>query len=163
MTIPLLVLAFMSVFSGFIPFSHLVSPDYKPFEAHFHWGLASASVGIGLVGIFFAWLFYKKENDLSDRFALAFGVFYKWTYHKFYIDELYMFITKKVIFQYISTPFAWFDRHVVDGTMNGIGNGTVWISEKIKGLQSGRVQDYAMYFVSGAVIIAMVLWFFVNN
>jgi NADH-quinone oxidoreductase subunit L len=47
--------------------------------------------------------------------------------------------------------------------MNAIGNSTVWVSEKIKGLQSGRVQDYAMYFVSGAVVIAMVLWFFVNN
>ena len=163
MTIPLLVLAAMSVISGFIPFPHLVSPDYKPFEAHFHWGLASASVGIGVFGILMAWIFYKKENDLPDRFALAFGAFYKWTYNKFYIDELYMFITKKIIFQYIAGPFAWFDRHVVDGTMNGIGNGTVWISEKIKGLQSGRVQDYAMYFVSGAVIIAMFLWFFVNN
>ena len=163
MTIPLLVLAFMAFVSGFIPFSNFVAPDYKPFEIHFHWGLASASVGIGVLGIALAWIFYKKENDLSDRFALAFGAFYKWTYHKFYIDELYMFITKKIIFQYISTPFAWFDRHIVDGTMNGIGNSTVWISEKIKGLQSGRVQDYAMYFVSGAVVIAMVLWFFVNN
>ncbi len=163
MTIPLLVLATMSVISGFIPFPHLVSPDYKPFEAEFHWGLAAASVGIGLFGIMMAWIFYKKENDLSDRFALAFGVFYKWTYNKFYIDELYMFITKKIIFQYIAGPFAWFDRHVVDGAMNGIGNGTVWISEKIKVIQSGRVQDYAMYFVSGAVVIAMVLWFFVNN
>ncbi len=163
MTIPLLVLAFMAFVSGFIPFSNFVSPDYKPFEIHFHWGLASASVGIGVLGIALAWIFYKKENDLSDRFALAFGAFYKWTYHKFYIDELYMFITKKIIFQYVSTPFAWFDRHIVDGTMNGIGNSTVWISEKIKGLQSGRVQDYAMYFVSGAVVIAMVLWFFVNN
>ncbi len=163
MTIPLIVLAVMSAISGFIPFDKLVSPDYMPFETHFHWGLASASVGIGLVGIFFAWLLYKKENDLSDRFALAFGVFYKWAYHKFYMDELYMFVTKKIIFQRVSAPFAWFDRHVVDGTMNGIGNGTVWISEKIKGLQSGRVQDYAMYFVSGAVVVAMVLWFFVNN
>jgi NADH-quinone oxidoreductase subunit L len=163
MTVPLLILALMSIIAGFFPFAHLVSPDYKPFETHFHWGLVAASIGIALTGILFAWLMYKKENDLSDRFTIAFGLFYKWTYNKFYIDELYMFITKKVIFQHISAPFAWFDRHVVDGTMNAIGNSTVWVSEKIKGLQSGRVQDYAMYFVSGAVVIAMVLWFFVNN
>jgi NADH-quinone oxidoreductase subunit L len=49
----------------------------------------------------------------------------------------------------------------VDGTMEGIGNKTVLISEKIKGLQSGRLQDYAMFFVSGVVVIALVfiyLW-----
>ena len=162
MTIPLMVLAFMAAFSGFIPFSHFVSPDYVPFSEHMEWGLAGASVGIGLVGIILAWILYKKENDLSTRFALAFGLFYKWAYHKFYIDELYMFVTKEIIFKHISAPFAWFDRHVVDGTMNGIGNSTVWISEKIKGLQSGRVQDYAMYFVSGATVISMILWFLIK-
>ncbi len=162
MTIPLLVLAFMAAFSGFIPFSHFVSPDYKPFHENIEWGLASLSVGIGLLGIIVAWIFYKKENDLSKRFALAFGLFYKWAYHKFYIDEIYIFITKEVIFKRISAPFAWFDRHVVDGTMNGVGNSTVWISEKIKGIQSGRVQDYAMYFVSGATVISMILWFLIK-
>jgi NADH-quinone oxidoreductase subunit L len=61
----------------------------------------------------------------------------------------------------ISAPIAKFDKKYVDGTMEGIGNKTVIISEKIKGLQSGRLQDYAMFFVSGVVIVALVfiyLW-----
>ena len=160
MTIPLLVLALMTVISGFFPFHDFVTADGKAFATHFNWTMVGASVAIGLVGIFIAMLMYKKENMASARFRAAFGIFYKWTYHKFYFDELYMFVTKKIIFDRISAPSAWFDRHVVDGTMNGIGNGTVWISNKIKGLQSGKVQDYAMYFVSGVVVIAMIFWYF---
>jgi len=73
-----------------------------------------------------------------------------------------MFVTKKIIFQRISAPSAWFDKHVVDATMNGVGNGTVWISDKIKGLQSGRVQDYAMYFLGGVVVITGIFWYMFN-
>ena len=158
MTIPLMILAFMAAFSGFIPFSELVSADNAPFHSHIEWGLAGASVAVGVIGILLAVLFYKSEKDLSQRFRYAFGDFYKWTYNKFYIDEIYFFITKTIIFKYISAPFAWFDRHVVDGTMNGIGNGTVWISSKIKGLQSGRLQDYAMFFISGVLFIIIIIW-----
>ena len=161
MTFPLLFLAFMSVVAGFIPFSEFVTADKVGFEAHLNLPLAAAAVGSGLTGIIIAWVFYKKENDLAEKFANAFGVFYKWTYHKFYFDEIYMFVTKKIIFNLISTPIAKFDKKYVDGTMEGIGNKTVLISEKIKGLQSGRLQDYAMFFVSGVVVIALVfiyLW-----
>ena len=157
MAFPLLFLAFMSVVAGFIPFSEFVTADKVAFEAHLNLPLAAAAVGTGLTGIILAWVFYKKENDLAERFSNAFGVFYKWTFQKFYFDEIYMFVTKKIIFDRISAPIAKFDKKYVDGTMEGIGNKTVLISEKIKGLQSGRLQDYAMFFVSGVVVVALVV------
>ena len=162
MTIPLIILALMTVGSGFIPFSDLVSANNVPFHSHIDWTLASASIGIGVFGILLAFVFYKKENDLSQRFTIAFGRVHKWAYNKFYIDEIYFFITKTIIFKYISGSFAWFDKNVVDGSMNGIGNSTVWISTKIIGLQSGRVQDYAMFFISGVFMIIMIVWLFLN-
>ncbi|WP_228850303.1 NADH-quinone oxidoreductase subunit L [Aegicerativicinus sediminis] len=156
MTGPLVFLAIMSIVAGFIPFSEFISPDKVGFEAHLNYPLAIIATIAGLLGIILAWIFYKKDNTLADKFANAFGSFYKWTYNKFYIDEVYLFVTKKIIFNGISKPFAWFDRHVVDGTMNLIGNSTVLTSMKIKGLQSGKVQDYAFAFVMGAVVIALV-------
>ena len=162
MTIALIILALMTVGSGFIPFADFVSPDNTPFHSHIDWTLAGASIGIGLFGILLAFIFYKKENDLATRFVYAFGRVHKWAFNKFYIDEIYFFITKTIIFKYISGSFAWFDRHVVDGTMNGIGNKTVWISSKIKGLQSGKIQDYAMFFISGVLFIIMIVWLFLN-
>jgi len=163
MTFPLIVLALLSIVGGFIPFSEFVTPDKAGFEAHLNFPLAAVAVTVGFIGIALAWLFYKKENNLSDRFAEGFGMFYKWTYDKFYFDEIYLFITKKILFKRISAPAAWFDRNVVDATMNLIGNSTVTTSKKIKGLQSGKVQDYAFAFIAGVVIIAVVFIYLWTN
>jgi NADH-quinone oxidoreductase subunit L len=156
MTIPLIILAFMSIAAGYIHFSEYVTADHHSFEAHLNYPLAAIAVGVGLIGIILAYVFYKKENNRSAKVSKSFGFLYEWAYNKFYIDELYMFVTKQIIFKRISAPFAWFDRHIVDGTMNLIGNTTVFTSNKIKGLQSGRVQDYAFAFIAGVVILAMV-------
>ncbi|MBT8307587.1 MAG: NADH-quinone oxidoreductase subunit L [Maribacter sp.] len=161
MTFPLLFLALLSIIGGFIPFSEFVTADKAGFEAHINYPLAAVAVGVGLIGIALAWVFYKKENDLADKMVNFFGPLYQWTYDKFYFDEIYLFITKKILFNRVSAPIAKFDRKYVDGTMVGIGNKTVLASEKIKGMQSGKVQDYAFAFVAGVVIIALVfiyLW-----
>lgn len=161
MTFPLMVLALLSIVGGFIPFSEFVTADGAGFEAHLNYPLAAVAVGVGFIGIILAWVFYKKENSLSDRFANGFGVFYKWSFDKFYFDEIYLFVTKKILFKGVSSSAAWFDRNVVDATMNFIGNSTVSASNRMKGLQSGKVQDYAFAFISGVVIIAVVfiyLW-----
>jgi len=162
MTIPLIFLAIMSIVGGFIPFSEFITADRSAFEAHLNYPLAAAAVSVGLIGIILAWIFYKKENNLAERFSNAFGIFYKWTFHKFYFDEVYMFVTKKIIFNRVSAPIAFFDKKYVDGTMEGIGNKTVLISEKIKGMQSGRFQDYAFHFIAGAVVIALVFIYMWN-
>jgi NADH-quinone oxidoreductase subunit L len=163
MTFPLIVLAFLSIVGGFIPFSEFITADRAGFEAHLNYPLAAIAVTVGLIGIILAWIFYKKENDLSDKFAKAFGLFYKWTYDKFYFDEIYLFVTKKILFKRIAAPIAKFDKKYVDGTMEGIGNTTVATSEKIKGLQSGRVQDYAFAFIAGVVVIALVFIYLWTN
>lgn len=163
MTLPLMVLAFITIFAGFIPFSSLVSADLAGFQAHLHLPLAAAAVGVGLLGIGAAWIFYKKENDLAERMANAFGKLYTWSYHKFYFDEIYLFVTRNIIFKLIAAPIARFDKKVVDGTMEGIGNKTVVISERIKPLQSGRLQDYAFAFISGVVVLALVFIYLWTN
>jgi NADH-quinone oxidoreductase subunit L len=155
MTFPLIFLAAMSVLTGYIPFSSFVTADKEPFEAHLNYPLAAIAVGAGLLGIALAFLFYRKPGNLPDKVSGTFGFMYKWAYHKFYFDELYLFITKEIIFKRISAPFAWFDRHIVDGTMNLIGNSTVAGSRGIRKLQSGRLQDYAFAFIAGAVFLAM--------
>jgi len=157
MTIPLIILAIGSVFSGLLPFNRLVTSDGAPFESHIEWSVAGPSLIIALTGIAIAWVMYRKENTLPDRLASTFKHSYKWAYNKFYIDELYLFITKKIIFRRISQPVAWFDRHIVDGTMNGIAWVTQTVSNRIKGLQSGQLQQYGFVFVTGAV--ALVLFF----
>ncbi len=159
MTIPLMVLAFGSIFAGYLPFTRLVTSDGRPFEAHMNFGIAIPSVLIGLVGILIAWVMYSKANGLPERVARAFGGFYRTAYNKFYIDEIYLFITKKIIFNNISKPVAWFDRHIVDGTMNGIGWITVTSSKMVKGLQSGNLPQYGMVFAFAAIVLVLIFAF----
>ncbi|HNF42775.1 MAG TPA: NADH-quinone oxidoreductase subunit L, partial [Ferruginibacter sp.] len=80
---------------------------------------------------------------------------YKAAYRKFYIDEIYLFITRKIIFNLVGRPAAWFDKNVVDGLVNLTGNTTQLVSEKIKGIQSGKVQQYAIYFLVSIVGLAL--------
>jgi NADH-quinone oxidoreductase subunit L len=86
---------------------------------------------------------------------------YKAATRKFYIDELYIFITKKVIFNLVGRPAAWIDKNIVDGTMNLLGSTTTASSEFIKGIQSGKVQSYSLYFFGGVIGLAAIfiyLW-----
>lgn len=159
MTIPLMILAFGAVFSGFLPFNELVTSDGLPFDAHIDYTVAIPSVLIGIAGILIAMVMYRKENSMPDRVATTFGALYKGAYNKFYMDELYLFVTKKIIFRYISQPIAWFDRHVVDATMNLIGNTVEKSSYLIKGLQSGKLQQYGFVFVTGAIVLIIVFVF----
>ena len=78
-------------------------------------------------------------------------------YHRFYIDEIYQFITHKIIFGCISRPIAWWDRHVVDGFFNFLAWSADATSDEIRGLQSGRVQQYALVFLLGALALILIL------
>jgi NADH-quinone oxidoreductase subunit L len=164
MTFPLIFLAAASALTGFIPFSKYVTSDSLPFESHIEWMIAIPSILIGVLGILIAMWFYKIVNGIPEKMAAVFKHLYKWSYNKFYIDEVYLFVTKKIIFQHISRPAAWFDRHVVDGTMNGIASATNRSSTGIRGFQSGQLQKYGFIFVSGVIILVFVfiyIWF--NN
>ncbi len=160
MTIPLMFLAAASVFAGFLPFHHLVTSDKMGFDTEMHYAIAIPSVLIGLLGIALAWILYKKESTLPAKLALKWGVLYTATYNKFYFDEIYLFVTKKIIFNYISRPIAWFDRHIIDGFMVGIGTTTEKISYSIKGMQSGQLQHYAFMFVAGTLALTLSMLYF---
>jgi len=163
MTIPLIFLALGSVFTGFIPFSKLVTTDGLPFEIHTEWVVAIPAVTIAVIGIIIATVMYRKENTIAKSITKGLGGFYTAAYHKFYIDEVYLFITKKIIFNFISRPIAWFDRHIVDGTMNGMAYITNEASGRIRKFQSGQLQQYALVFVSGAVLLALLFIYIWTN
>jgi NADH-quinone oxidoreductase subunit L len=156
MCLPLLFLAVLSCVTGIIPFADFVSSDNMSFHTHIEWSVALPSIGVALAGILVAAALYMRGNSIPERIAMAFGGFYRAVHRKFYMDELWMFVTKRVVFKHISTPIARFDRKVIDGAMDNAGTATQRASAAIKGLQSGRVQMYAWVFVLGT--LAIVVW-----
>ncbi len=156
MKLPLIILAVCTLVVGFIPFSHYVSFNGKGFEAEVPWTFSIHPVGVGLLGIIVAYLLYFKQNNRAEKISTALGGIYRAAYSKFYIDEIYLFITRKIVFNLVGRPAAWIDRNIVDGTMNGIAWSTTKVSATIKGLQSGRVQNYAIYFFGGIVLMVII-------
>jgi NADH-quinone oxidoreductase subunit L len=161
-SIPLVILALGATFTGFIPFSRLVTPGGEP--------IASTGIGlnaippvlIALLGIAIAAWLYKQESDRPARAVKGIHGVYRFAYHKFYIDEIYLFITKKVIFNCVGRPAAWIDRNIVDGLMNGLASATAGVSAAIKGVQSGKVQDYAWFFFVGIAGLAILFIYIVT-
>ena len=161
MSLPLIVLAIGAALAGFIHFGSFVSSDGQPLESHFNPMFSIAPVTIGVIGIGIAWWLYQKQNERPEKIANALSSLYKAAYRKFYIDEVYLFITKKVLFNLVGRPAAWFDRNVVDGMVNATGNATAIISARIKKIQSGKVQAYAIYTLVGVIGLAVLfiyLW-----
>jgi NADH-quinone oxidoreductase subunit L len=155
MKLPLLILAACAVGVGFVPFSQLVTSDGKALETHIDIVFSIAPVVLSLLAILLAARFYKNQNGRSDKMAAAFGGLYTAAYKKFYVDEVYIFITKKIVFPFIGQPIAWADRNIVDGFMLLLAKITAKISESIKGLQSGKVQNYALYFFGGVAALSI--------
>ncbi len=155
MMMPLILLAIGAAAAGFIPFGKFVSTDGTQLVSHFDLKFSAVPVAIGLLGIFTAMWFYRKQNARPEKLAASLNGFYKTAYNKFYIDEIYLFITKKVLFNLIGRPAAWFDKNIVDGMINLTGNTTAAISEGIKKLQSGKVQQYAIYFLVSVIGLAL--------
>ncbi|MFM9908742.1 MAG: NADH-quinone oxidoreductase subunit L [Chitinophagaceae bacterium] len=159
--IPLVLLAVGAIGAGYIPFGHFVTFNGKPLETSFHILFSIAPVLFALVGIFIAWMLFKKHHSKATTIATSLGMIYRSAHRKFYIDEVYLFITKKIVFNLVARPSAWFDKKVVDGAVNFSGTATEWISDKIKRIQSGKVQEYAIYFLIGAVaLLILVLYVF---
>ena len=161
MAIPLMILAVFSVFTGLIPFSEFISSDNKPFEMHIDMVVASLSVVAAIVGIVVAYTMYFKDSNKPADVAARLKGLYTASLNKFYLDEVWVFITKKVIFNCVSRPIAWFDRHVIDGTMDNIANVTQKASHRVRGLQSGQMQRYVAFLVAGTILITILVLIFV--
>ena len=158
MTFPLMFLAAVTCGAGFIPFGHFISSNGESYSIHLDPSVAITSVVIAIISIAIAtWMYKNAKQPVADSLAQQFKGLHKAAYHRFYIDEIYQFITHKIIFRCISTPIAWWDRHVVDGFFDFLAWATNATSDEIRGLQSGQVQQYAYVFLCGALALILLL------
>ena len=154
MTFPLMFLAVVTCVAGFIPFGHFVSADGQAYTIHLDWNVAGTSIIIAVASIFLATYMYMGERQpQADALAEKMGKLHRWAYKRFYMDEVYQYITHRIIFAHISKPIAWFDRHIIDGFFNFLAWGANALSFRIRGLQGGSVQAYAYVYLLGLLIV----------
>ncbi|MDQ3110150.1 MAG: NADH-quinone oxidoreductase subunit L, partial [Bacteroidota bacterium] len=163
MLIPLIILGLLAIGAGFIPFGHYVSSDGKGLDTEFHLMFSIAPVVLALCGIFLALFLYKKANARPTRISETLSGIYRAAYRKFYIDEIYLFVTKKIVFNLIGRPAAWIDKNIVDGAINLSATVAENFSEAIRPAQSGKVQQYAIWFFVGVLGFAVLFIYFWTN
>ena len=158
MTLPLIVLSAITCLCGFLPFGHFVSASGQAYDIHLDWTVAGTSIVVALCSILLATFIYKGETQpVADKLYKTFPKLHRAAYKRFYQDEIWQFVTHRIIFRCVSTPIAWFDRHVVDGTFNFLAWGANEAGESLRPWQSGDVRKYVVWFLTGTVTLALIL------
>jgi NADH-quinone oxidoreductase subunit L len=174
MTIPLIILAFLSAVGGFIGipeslgggnrFEHFLEPVFERANSKmllsFHdvtareYVLMIVSVAIAATGIFFARRIYLKRKDIAERISVRFAGIYKLLLNKYYVDEFY---DASVVTPTLkgSRRLLWkgVDVAVIDGLIDFGAKVTEYASQFFRRVQTGVVQTYAVAFVAGILFI----------
>ncbi len=183
MTIPLVVLAVLSAFSGFLGIPYVlgffISDNPNIMESFLHpifaqandileishaheihaieYVLMALSVAIALVAWNMAKKMYSTESETPDNLAKSFKGFYSLLWNKYFIDEIYF---KTIVDPIVNTSrsFLWkvFDAKIIDGIINGSGKSMTLISGSLRKIQSGVAQNYAVLMMAG--IVAILAW-----
>lgn len=160
MTYPLIFLTLITCVAGFIPFGQFVTADGHAYDFlhHFNWMLGAKSCIIAVISIALATYIFKGEKQpIADKMFNAAPRLHRWAYKRFYLDEVYQFVTHRFIFKHISKPLAWFDRHCIDGFFNFLAWGSNELGFQIRGFQSGALQKYAFIFLLGILVLLLII------
>jgi NADH-quinone oxidoreductase subunit L len=144
--------------------------------------LTIVSVAVALAGFGLAYLMYYRRTLAPERFsALAGGFFYRLSYNKYYVDEIYqaIFVNGSLLLARIGSLFdqyiidgivdgsatltrfvSWlnglFDNYIIDGTVNAVANITFWIGNRFRRIQTGNINSY-LYGILIAIVIAIIV------
>ena len=207
--VPLYILAGLAVVAGFanlpgegifpdglaLRFEHYVEPvaSYFPSEEvgfhhpHFSWWIAIASTGWAIVAasLAYAYWFLGKGHGLTSR-SRVFKALHTLLVEKYYFDHLYTGIIAGGTKGPVAKGVYWFNQHVLDGIVNGVGTGATKVADltykyidqgvvdgtvngsgaasnglgqAFRQLQSGKVQQYGALLFGGAIVLAGIFVF----
>ncbi len=168
MTVPLLLLAALAIFSGFVVFDQVgramgfpggiaeVVFAHEPEAFAFNWAIGISSLVLVVASLIGAWYIWSGEA----KPAFAFGAAMPWAYriliNKFYFDDAYQWLINHVVLVFAGL-IAWFDRNMVNDTgVNGAADTTGLFGFILKYQQTGRLPNYALAMTLGIVVFAVV-------
>jgi NADH-quinone oxidoreductase subunit L len=168
MTGPMVILAFFSVVSGLVGtplrdyFTELVSPSEFATEAlavephEFNVTLAVISVLVAVGGIALAYALYVPKPERAAALARRFSPIYTFLDKGWYFDALYdrAFVRPAMA---IGRFVGRFDRRVLGGFVTGVGRGFSGAGERLRPLQSGGAQNYALFILVSVLILGVIV------
>ena len=170
MTFPLIFLSCVTVgvgifttLGGFLhwdwaSFGSLVTASGTAYTIHFDPQIAITSTLIAVISICLATYIFKGETQpIADKMYSLAPNLHRWAYKRFYMDEVYQFVTHKILFRYVSVPVQWIDEHIINGFIDFTAWGTNAGGESIRTTQDGDVRSYAVWFITGVIAITLLL------
>ena len=170
MTFPLVFLSIITVGVGVVTtlggflnwewasFGKFVSAAGTIYTVHFDPQVAATSTVIAILSIALATYIYKGEKQpIADKLYATFPRLHRWAYKRFYMDEVYQFVTHKILFRCVSRPALWIDEKIINGLIDFTAWGANEAGETIRPWQSGDVRQYAVWFLTGAVALTLLL------
>jgi NADH-quinone oxidoreductase subunit L len=176
MTIPLVVLAVLSIVAGWVglphgflwgdAFGHYLAPALAPHDVLGHHEITTGTLlflmvittGVAALGIYVAYVFYLRSPEIPVRLAERAHGLYVLLWNKYWVDEIYDAL---VVRPYVRlSTFSWkvIDAMIIDGVVNGAGSVVVSSATVWRRLQTGNVQHYAMAMLVGAVFSFGLYW-----
>ncbi|MGE0643496.1 MAG: NADH-quinone oxidoreductase subunit L [Nitrospira sp.] len=163
MTRPLLILAGLSILTGYFGIPSFLEPVFSTqHEAVVHHGedasmIMLAATAMGFVGIAAAYVVYVLKPDLPERFAGLWTSLYQASLNKWYVDELYDYLFVRPTLKMASELWRRVDVNVIDGAVNGLARAITWGGWILRLIQSGQTQHYALGMALGIVILTAYL------
>jgi NADH-quinone oxidoreductase subunit L len=183
MTIPLIVLAILSVCGGWMAapqltggvnhFQHFLAPVLAtaaepaaaPIESPGGGGeilqaLLGAPVIAGLLGFLVAWWFYIQSPETPKKLADSLAGPYKLLSGKYFIDELYQAAIVRPLV-WVSDKVLWHavDERAIDGTVNGVAHVSRETGDRLRRANTGNIRSYATWIVLGVLVFtSLLLW-----
>ena len=155
MLLPLWVLALMSMVVGVMSTLKLGGfGAAEGGEAAPGW-LTPSAVGVATAGILLAWATYQTRAINPVSLANAFGPLRAAALRKFWIDDVFEGLYGVVLLGF-SRIVGWVDRYLVDGVLNLLSDWTVQAGDELRGIQTGKPQDY-VYGVGAGVLVLILL------
>ena len=165
-TAPLMVLAVLSIITGYLGIPDFLEPVFHSDDATAHhegpaaFGIMAIATLMGLSGIAAAYYLYVVNPGLPDRLARQWHAAYELSLHKWYVDEAYDRAFVRPTISAANDLWKYVDVSIIDGAVNGIARAIAWGGWFVRLTQSGQTQHYALGMTLGAAVILTVYLLF---
>jgi NADH-quinone oxidoreductase subunit L len=163
MTVPLLILAGLSIVTGYVGIPEFLEPVFaREGGASLHegsgtMGIMLVATAMGLLGIAGAYYAYVVDPAVPERWARRWQTAYRLSVNKWYVDELYDNLFVRPTFKAAVELWKRIDVATIDAAVNGVARAFAWGGWLLRLVQSGQTQHYALGMALGAVVILTLL------
>ena len=160
MLAPLVVLAFLSLFGGFLFNVPKILEGMFPLaeEVPGEAMLMGISIAAGLIGIGMSYYMYVVNPKLPQQVSDSLGGFYRVVYNKYFVDEIYdATVVNPMVTGSRSLLWKVMDQGLIDGAVNGVGHESMLAGGWLRMLQSGNIRTYATWVVLGSVALLVII------